>query len=212
MGVSSSRSSILVVQCDPSAVSRRDFVKQAVLPGLAFFPLVFGFEAARASWFGYHASPAPVGMVARFELPESGPFGAWDLRVLGGEPCVIEVDGPVHGVTRVEFGSYPVPGENRPFDFDGDGVEDAVATRRWDGSSHVTVESGASGGTLFMYEESCGRWVHSRAVALPDLDGDGRSELAVIHPRVDRSVFDDHFCDSFVDVKSWVTIVSSSGR
>ncbi|MEQ1735607.1 MAG: hypothetical protein ABL886_04295, partial [Rhodoglobus sp.] len=47
-----------------------------------------------------------------------------------------------------------------------------------------------------------------RAFPLGDVDGDGCAELALVHPRGDRSGYDLELWDRLLGAKSWVTIVS----
>ena len=49
-----------------------------------------------------------------------------------------------------------------------------------------------------------------RAFVLGDLDGDGFSEVALVHPRSDRSTYDLELWDLLFGAKSWISVVSGS--
>jgi hypothetical protein len=49
-----------------------------------------------------------------------------------------------------------------------------------------------------------------RVRVLGDLDGDGFAEIALVHPRMDRSRYDFELWDALFGAKSWVTVVSGS--
>jgi hypothetical protein len=164
----------------------------------------------------YHAEPSPTGMIARFELPPAHYITGAEVVVHGHEPMVIEVR---HGSAwklffTVDEGAVAEPAadpiEVVEFDFDGDGTVDRIET---DSNLKITratvrVVCGASGDVLFSDSDPMDMTTQDRAIALPDLDGDGASELALYHPRVAHpgDLFD--LGDRWVDVKSWLTIVS----
>jgi len=50
----------------------------------------------------------------------------------------------------------------------------------------------------------------ARAFALGDLDGDGFSELALVHPPEDRSTYDVELWDRLFGAKSWISVVSGA--
>lgn len=205
-----SRLAVVGDRCEPRPVRLRRVALRAMAPAvvlLGFAGFVIESEVHRARSTGYHAVPEPVGMLARFELREAGMFDGFFVRVRGGAPCAIDVGQLGSPVTRIEYGVHPGGVDERPFDFDGDGVEDAVTTEGVGTHSVVAVSSGATGELLFEHRESGASYVPVRGRPLPDLDGDGRSELAVYHPRLDRSVHGESFCDRWIDVRSWITIV-----
>jgi hypothetical protein len=168
---------------------------------------------------GYHATPSPEGMLARFELPPSmNPFALSRVVAHGGDTVTIEVR---QAGGRQYFFSFPAgktaprtvhPIDPGPFDFDGDGAEDEIehsmTSRGW---AHARVLSGATEEVLFRNSDPMACTPLVRAHGLPDLDGDGCSELAVYHPRDDRNYDVRPMVDGIIDVKSWLTIVSYDG-
>lgn len=93
------------------------------------------------------------------------------------------------------------------FDFDGDGLVD-----RWecDLDGWAYVRSGADGSTLWSQHDSLEYEDKDRLTPLGDLDGDGCSELAVLHPRDDRSSYDFEPLDRLFGAKSWLSVVSGA--
>ena len=110
------------------------------------------------------------------------------------------------------------------FDFDGDGMADQVmagrrfnpgarpdpATGRFLDHGTVQVRSGRDGRVLFENRDPLEYESDARAFPLGDLDGDGCAELALVHPRMDRSRYDLELVDRLFGAKSWVTIVSGA--
>ena len=103
------------------------------------------------------------------------------------------------------------------FDFDGDGVPDRLEGGEAAEFMHhpsdygrVRVLSGRDSSVLFEdwdpLEYECGE----RGYALGDLDGDGFAEIALVHPRMDRSRYDLELWDALFGAKSWISIVSGS--
>ena len=96
---------------------------------------------------------------------------------------------------------------NKCFDFDGNGVEDRT---EWDNDGWVRVRSGVDGRELWSSHDPLEyEWVQ-RITPLGDLDGDGFAEIAVLHPRQDRSRYDWELFDLAFGAKSWLSIVSGS--
>ncbi|MEM1451704.1 MAG: hypothetical protein AAGI22_21510 [Planctomycetota bacterium] len=204
---------------------RRRIVGIALLCGgsvlLAVLP--FGLQVMRLT--GYHARPHPEGMRLRVELPASvSRFRAPDVRVrTSGEP-VLDVHGLVGGPHAFSIASgVPLAASSLvtdstladpgAFDFDGDGVEDEIVDLGVRGGNSVLrVVSGSTGRTLFQDSDAAAYTPTDRGRALPDLDGDGLSELALYHPRDDRATYDFEPVDLLLDAKSWLTVVSYDGR
>ena len=95
----------------------------------------------------------------------------------------------------------------RRFDFDGDGVEDRA---KCGNRGRAWVESGATGVIFWAQREELEYENWERLTPLGDLDGDGCSELAVIHPRQDRSKYDFELFDAVFGATSWLTVVSGA--
>ena len=74
----------------------------------------------------------------------------------------------------------------------------------------VQVRSGRDGRVLFEDADPLEYESEDRAVPLDDLDGDGCSELALLHPRMDRSDYDWEPFDLVFGAKSWITVVSGA--
>jgi hypothetical protein len=110
------------------------------------------------------------------------------------------------------------------FDFDGDGTEDSVVTwtpyqpvpsqpgMKTFGPDHgvVRVVSGRDHRVLFEDCDSLEYEGWDRAIPLGDVDADGCAELALLHPRMDRSKYDLELFDLCLGAKSWVTVVSGA--
>jgi hypothetical protein len=100
------------------------------------------------------------------------------------------------------------------FDFDGDGTTDDLVTGAVivvpEDYGVVRVRSGRDGRTLFEDADELEYEGGDRAIPLGDVDGDGCSELALLHPRMNRSDYDIEPCDWLLGAKSWVTVVSGA--
>jgi len=197
--------------------------RRGCLVGLASFGVLFAWACIREE--EHILTPHPRGMVLRVEAPRVyTPFNN-RIRVRpadGGEPALvievaafggrrprtIHVTYPEGAVRQLESGSRVEPAP--PLDFDGDGTPDEILCGRDDGYGWVKVISGATGSTLFADDDPLEYESHERAFSLGDLDGDGYGELALVHPRMDRSAYDLFELHMFMKVKSWVTVVSGS--
>jgi hypothetical protein len=71
----------------------------------------------------------------------------------------------------------------------------------------VTVNSGATGAELFVHVDPREYEYEVGAFPLGDLDGDGCAEIALSHPRFDRSDYDWPE-DCLWEARSWITVVS----
>ncbi len=92
-------------------------------------------------------------------------------------------------------------------DFDGDGTIDGLT---FDRDGLVRIRSGSEGRVLFEDRDDLEYENEERAFFLGDLDGDGSSEVALTHPRMDRSRYDLELWDLLFGAKSWVSVVSWS--
>lgn len=92
-------------------------------------------------------------------------------------------------------------------DFDGDGTIDGIT---FDRDGFVSIRSGTQGRVLFEDRDELEYENPNRAFFLGDLDGDGTSEVALVHPRQDRSRYDFELWDALFGAKSWVSVVSWS--
>ena len=156
-----------------------------------------------------------------------------------GRPAII-VEAPIHDenawITSTERRTYAYPEGTlletkiilsldrspapppAPFDFDGDGTVDRVLGSPSDrvhleehiDDGIVRVRSGATGAVLFEDHDEIEYEFNERAFPLGDLDGDGYAELALLHPRMNRSAYDLELWDLMLGTNSWVTIVSGS--
>jgi hypothetical protein len=191
-------------------------------------------------WWDHRIAPWPKGAVLRVELPKAllsfgpafhvaqierdGPAlaiyreGGDPGTSLAHEPAILCVFAWPSGelLERVErpwseqlagFELARTSSAATGFDFDGDGTTDsshwAVGGRAW-------IASGASGAPSWEHTDPLEYEDPERLVPLGDLDGDGCSELAVLHPRRDRSEYDWELFDLIFGAKSWLTVVSGA--
>jgi hypothetical protein len=96
------------------------------------------------------------------------------------------------------------------FDFDADGAFDTIEVGQGVDFGTVRVRSGADQRVIFENDDPLEYECRARAIPLSDIDGDGYSELALLHPRTDRSRYDIEPIDWIFGAKSWVTIVSGA--
>jgi hypothetical protein len=185
---------------------------------------------------GHRRTPAPPGLV--FQLEARVVNTPWDcIRVfpLAREgPAVAVVDaGSRPNSATVQIYRYPsgllverLEGERAAdliaelaadaqpnsvlFDFDGDGILDRLEVRDRGIFGHMRVLSGHDSSVLFEDQDTLEYECDERAFALGDLDGDGFGELALVHPRMDRSTYDLELWDMLLGAKSWISIVSGS--
>lgn len=108
-------------------------------------------------------------------------------------------------LTRVE--SECTSAASTGADFDGDGIDDRTVFEKVD-HGRAIVESGRDGSVLLESIEPLEYESNDRLTLLGDLDGDGFSELAVAHPRDDRSKYDWELFDAVFGAKSWLSVVS----
>lgn len=182
-------------------------------------------------WLARSATPAPEGLVLQVVLPEMGsPFH--EIEVLAVErngPAIAILDGVGRSTPpRVTVVRYPegevlerldepdarqledlragawAPGT---FDLDGDGQADEPS---YDYGGWVYVRSGVEGRVLWLSHDPLEYEFSARLTPLADLDGDGCSELAVLHPRMDRSDYDIHPIEAILGVHSWLSVVSGA--
>ena len=188
---------------------------------------------------GHRRPPQPDGMVFRVEAREvAHPFDRIEVHPVDrGGPAIAVFEPAVTGhVASLSIYSYrdgrrieALSGDeairaeatieaaasmrtNVPFDFDGDGVADTIeefADRSGWGST-VRIVSGRDGRALFVDEDPVEYEGHDRMRMLGDLDGDGYAEIALVHPRMDRSRYDLELWDALFGAKSWVTVISGS--
>ena len=165
-------------------------------------------------------APSPDGMELRIEFRETrSPFDTVQIMPApnGQLAFLVRSRGPELDSYVVDEVLYP-SGELRriaspdigrfaePFDLDGDGVADEVSVN----GETVLVRSGMDGRELFRQQDHLEYETRVRAFPLGDLDGDGFGELAVFHPRSDRSDYDWNVADMLFGVTSWITVVSGS--
>lgn len=205
---------------------------------IAAFTLAGGVLIAIDRAAGYQGKPRPAGsvLVVRIGGELWSALGTTRTRVevVQREPAILAV----HDTGSPPFGSedfgtpksvatlsfeYP-SGRRRslgeqgaqplvaklPFDFDADGVEDEVTSSLAEGRSvsRVEVLSGATGAVLFRDDDPHLYTQVLRGFPLGDLDGDGFAELALLHPRCDRSGFDMVLGDDLLGARSWLSVVS----
>ena len=132
------------------------------------------------------------------------------LRYPGGS-SIDEVVGPA--AVREREQCVPAVGASDAFfDFNSDGAADAIQVGPQTGEDYgmIRIRSGRDGRVLFEDRDPLEYEDGDRAFSLGDLDGDGYSELALIHPRMDRSKYDLEPLDALFGAKSWITVVSGS--
>ena len=200
--------------------------------------LLLGGGLLLVAFSGHRRPPHPHGMVFRITVREVvSPFDrivvepAADSRsaivvrtplVVAFPATVTEYNYPTGRIawskrfarsTRVlprgEGPSSPAP--TPVFDFDGDGTPDSIRVGEGHEYGLVEVISGASGAVLFGDCDPLEYENPARAFPLGDLDGDGFSELALVHPRRDRSEYDlDEPGDWLFGARSWITVISGA--
>ncbi len=195
-----------------------------------------GVIGALPTWTEHRRTPNPRGLVLQFELAEADSL--WDtaevlslerdgrvlaivdhgtqavpttllvVRYPSGEILerVAKLDPARLASLRAEHLSHWPP----YFDFDGDGCEDAAHDGGELGYGRVAVSSGADRRELWSDEDPLEYESNDRLTPLGDLDGDGCAELAVWHPRFDRSDYDTELVDAIFGAKSWLSIVSGA--
>jgi hypothetical protein len=163
--------------------------------------------------------PAPRGMVLRIELAEAEvPWGNASIRRSSASPTRLvvterveyEIDYPsgARATKPVAVAELDDPSVDAAFDFDGDGTQDALHCELSSDGHRVLVTSGATGKGLFVHDDPREYEYETGAFPLGDLDGDGCAELALAHPRMDRSDYDPEPYDAVLGARSWITIVS----
>lgn len=198
------------------------------------------FAFLTLDWWDHRLAPRPTGAVLRVELPEEqfhftgrffrvavldrdGPAIAvlWGGRRVSAsalEPYTLlvvrypngEVLERTVGPSRKQLDEFAAGSSTtaaRRFDFDGDGVEDRA---KCGNRGRAWVECGASGARIWEQRDRLEYESRERLTPLGDLDGDGCSELAVIHPRQDRSKYDFELFDAMFGATSWLTVVSGA--
>lgn len=181
----------------------------------------------------YRRPPAPPGLrvsvpiwpsvhpfqVARVgsESSRPGTFLVWEESPAAGA----RGRGPIARFRRFEFpGGDPLepgpavqqaPEETALFDFDGDGVADEVHHLEKAYPKTVRVLSGADAAVLFEWQDPHASGFGPIGWGQGDWDGDGRSELAILSMRYDRSTYDWSIPDALFGARSWVSIVSWTG-
>lgn len=194
----------------------------AALCGLMCAGSLVGSTYLLANW-GKRGPPQPDGMILRIALREGGGiFDRFTIEPVPGPTPMIAVEiepfrryygYPDGALVRTEPLSSRRPADaalSASFDFDGDGAIDVIHVDPGGMRGLIRVTSGADGRVLFEDLEELGYEDNDRAFPLGDLDGDGRSELGLVHPRYDRSTYDFEPLDSLFGMRSWVTVVSSA--
>jgi hypothetical protein len=193
----------------------------------------------QSPWAGHRRPPQPAGMLFRVEAREASyPVDCFEVHPVDRGGPAVAVFERARGGHAASLSTYAYPDgrriealsgdeasraestietsasmrTNAPFDFDGDGVADTVeefaGPSGW--GSTVRVVSGRDGRTLFTDQDPLEYECHDRVHVLGDLDGDGFAEIALVHPRADRSKYDLELWDLLLGAKSWVTVVSGS--
>jgi hypothetical protein len=211
--------------------------QKALVWGIAALVVAILAVLSCNDWWRHRLTPKPEGLVVQFELREDQAlfsrfvFLAVDRN--GPAVAILENCESPHPLSpkvrpTITFVRYPSgevleqwvePSEalrqellnSRPastgFDFDCDGVEDAT---EWNIDGWVRVRSGVDGRELWSNHDLLEYESKDRLTPLGDLDGDGFAEIAVLHPRQDRSTYDWQLFDRAFGAKSWLSIVSGS--
>ena len=195
-----------------------------------------GVIGALPTWTEHRRTPNPRGLVLQLELRESAsPLERWEfLPIERDGPAIAIVD---HGAsefpkslivvrhpsgeilqlvepaTDADFDAARAARWTKSasaFDFDGDGIGDQVGTGGDARYGSGLVLSGVDDRELWSDEDPLEYESNDRLTPLGDLDGDGCAELAVWHPRFDRSDYDTELVDAIVGAKSWLSIVSGA--
>jgi len=185
-------------------------------------------------WWRHRLTPQPDGLVMQLELREW--LGIFDKIVVmpierNGPAILIYDEGlpssrarfpetitvvryPTGEVLEHVVAPHPsrvaqcrTPSSWDTFDFDGDGTPDRGEA---DDDGWVHVRSDADGSKLWSQHDDLEYETNDRLIPLGELDGDGCSELAVLHPRDDRSNYDWEPLDALFGAKSWLSIVSGA--
>jgi hypothetical protein len=187
--------------------------------------------AITAAGTGHRRPPSPSGLVLRlvtrevvspfdgfvvFATERNGPAIVVLTPRTGEFPATRHIysypDGKLLEEARLD--PTPVAQSSGIFDFDGDGVADRIDNGSGESGAPdygvVRVYSGRDGHVLFVDRDDLEYEGNERAFPLPDLDGDGCSELALLYPRMDRSSYDLEVGDMLFGAKSWVSIVSGA--
>lgn len=199
--------------------------------------LLLGVAAYLSAHGGHRRPPNPRGMVMRLEARAvRHPMDRILVSAVERDGTAILVEAGEHYVDGLvtaadpfgwvlSFHRYPtgelLAAEREPvtgtpvvrpaavfFDFDGDGADDRVEVGAGREFGIVRVHSGSGGRVLFEDRDPLEYECADRAFELPDLDGDGCAELALVHPRQDRSRYDFELWDRLLGARSWITIVS----
>lgn len=190
--------------------------------------LVLAALALAGATSGHRRPPWPRGALLRLEArPVHHPMDRIVVTAVerDGPAILVETSADEPGCTRLAAYRFPggaflgaedeprtAHGVERPsgafFDFDGDGTQDSIEIPGRTDYGLVRVRAGGRDQVLFEDRDPIEYECADRAFALPDLDGDGCSELALVHPRMDRSRYDLELWDRFLGVRSWITIVS----
>lgn len=183
---------------------------------------------------GYHSRPNPLGRVLSIRIGDDLCSPITDrihVSLVQRAPAIVQVldrdrtSSPIGRHTPrlgdpaqwIEFPSgQRVRVDSRAtsppllFDFDADGVEDRVTSEIIAGGrvNRSEVLSGSTGAVLYRYDDPQEYGQRSRAFPLGDLDGDGHAELALLHPRCDRSTYDTVPTDTLFGARSWLSVIS----
>jgi hypothetical protein len=124
---------------------------------------------------------------------------------------------------EVAEGPFAKPVTLVSLDLDGDGTLDPIAVgaksnpfqsaespQDYQDYGVVRILSGRDDRILFENRDPLEYEGTDRAIPLGDLDGDGFSELALLHPRMDRDYDFENVWDVLFGAKSWVTVISGS--
>lgn len=175
--------------------------------------MVFRMEAREAQH--------PLDCFGVYAIDRGGPAVAVFCAATNDSPAMLAVyrypDGAhvetLTGADALQSHSELAPTSDRAtrtFDFDADGSFDAIEIGEGVEFGTVRVRSGSDQRVIFEDDDPLEYECRARAIPLSDLDGDGYSELALLHPRTDRSRYDIEPIDWLFGAKSWITVVSGS--